>query len=54
MSVYGGVDYSQDSKKIAYGSYNPKATYVVVTIILAIKGDSTKIPAIRSMNNAET
>lgn len=52
INKYGGVDYSQNivNSRTLQGdlSYSPKATAAVVTIIVAIDGDSTKLPIINS------
>ena len=59
VSRYGGVDYSAripalagggDSLNAAGGS---KATMAVVTLVLAIDGDSTKVPTINSITDVE-
>jgi uncharacterized membrane protein len=52
ISKYGGVDYSSTSMKSASAS-NSKATMAVVTILIAIDGDSTKLPAINSLRDVE-
>jgi len=54
-SVYGGVDYTgADRKQLPQSdSVSPQATMAVITIILAIEGDSTKIPTIRSTADVE-
>lgn len=57
ISKYGGVDYAQqqyihDSASDT-GSFSPKATAAVVTIILSIDGDSTKLPVIKSVADLE-
>lgn len=51
VSKYGGVDYS--AKGGSKGSTGAKATMAVVTIILSIAGDSTKIPKINSISDVE-
>lgn len=53
ISKYGGVDYAQQEDEtmrasLPGDSYSPKATAAVVTIILSIDGDSTKLPMINS------
>jgi uncharacterized membrane protein len=52
VSKYGGVDYSNGSngKSSPSGS---KATMAVITIMLAIDGDSTKIPTMNSIKDVE-
>lgn len=52
VSQYGGVDYSSRSVKIAGGA-NSKATMAVVTILIAIDGDSTKLPQVNSIRDVE-
>ena len=53
-SKYGGVDYAQQEDEtmtrssLPGDSYSPKVTATVVTIILSIDGDSTKLPMINS------
>ena len=51
VSKYGGVDYS--AKGGSKASTGAKATMAVVTIILSIAGDSTKIPKINSISDVE-
>jgi uncharacterized membrane protein len=52
VSRYGGVDYSQSSSKgVSSGS---QATMAVITFVLSIDGDSTKVPTIRSLQDVET
>lgn len=57
ISNYGGVDYSKDgtmkSPSLAGDTYLPQATAAVVTIILCIDGDSTKLPTINSVADLE-
>lgn len=56
ISKYGGVDYAQQQGMMKKTSlrgtsedfYSPKATAAVVTLIVAIDGDSTKLPVINS------
>jgi uncharacterized membrane protein len=54
VSKYGGVDYSDRSMlpgpPSASGS---QATVAVVTLVLAIDGDSTRVPTINSINDVE-
>ncbi|GAX18350.1 hypothetical protein FisN_23Hh244 [Fistulifera solaris] len=52
VSKYGGVDYSSTSMKSA-GASNSKATMAVITILIAIDGDSTKLPTINSLRDVE-
>jgi uncharacterized membrane protein len=54
VSKYGGVDYSSDnSSSGSASSFSSKATMAVVTLVLAIDGDSTKVPSINSMSDVE-
>jgi uncharacterized membrane protein len=57
VSRYGGVDYGARSSSAAIpGSGrgdDGQATVAVVTLLLAIDGDSTKVPAIRSVSDVE-
>ena len=47
VSKYKGVDYSDRSRKLPPTSQQlPQATLAVVTLVLCIEGDSTKIPSI--------
>jgi len=51
VSKYGGVDYSISSK--SESEVSGKATMAVVTLVLAIDGDSTKVPKINSVSDVE-
>lgn len=53
ISKFGGVDYSTARSSSSDGGFNDKATKAVVTLVLAIDGDSTKVPAIRSIQDVE-
>jgi uncharacterized membrane protein len=58
VSNYGGVDYSNNnSKRLLSGgtssSSSSQATMAVVTLVMAIDGDSTKLSPIRSMADVE-
>lgn len=58
ISNYGGVDYNKDgtsmkSPSLVGDTYSPQATAAVVTIILCIDGDSTKLPTINSVTDLE-
>jgi uncharacterized membrane protein len=55
VSQFGGVDYGVGSNSNSDGldSSGGKATMAVVTLILAIDGDSTKIPPINSVEDLE-
>jgi uncharacterized membrane protein len=54
VSKYGGVDYGSDYGRgggtVAVG---PKATMAVVTLLIAIDGDSTSVPKIGSLGDVE-
>eukprot|EP00563_Minutocellus_polymorphus_P006409 CAMPEP_0181029914 /NCGR_PEP_ID=MMETSP1070-20121207/5449_1 /TAXON_ID=265543 /ORGANISM="Minutocellus polymorphus, Strain NH13" /LENGTH=496 /DNA_ID=CAMNT_0023107249 /DNA_START=68 /DNA_END=1558 /DNA_ORIENTATION=- len=50
---FGGVDYSQSQRGETSGEYNPKATMAVITLLVAIEGDSTELPVIRSQSDLE-
>lgn len=52
VSKYGGVDYSSHDSNSA-SSFSSKATMAVVTLVLAIDGDSTEVPTINSMSDVE-
>jgi uncharacterized membrane protein len=53
ISKYGGVDYSSSNGDRGVGD-GTKATMAVVTLVLAIDGDSTKIPtSMNSMSDVE-
>lgn len=57
VNLYGGVDYavgtpSHDDDTAATSS--AKATMAVVTILLMIDGDSTRIPTVRGIGDVET
>jgi len=54
VNKFGGVDYGSASKMLkGDNDANDKATMAVVTIILAIDGDSTKINKIRDVTDVE-
>ena len=58
VSRYGGVDYASQrpmssSSSSSPGAYNDKATMAVVTLVIAIDGDSTKFPTIQSIGDVE-
>jgi uncharacterized membrane protein len=53
VNKYGGVDYAGQDRG-ANSLVLSKATMAVVTIIIAIDGDSTKVPAINSISDIET
>jgi uncharacterized membrane protein len=54
ISNYGGVDYAGGrSSSGGGGGFQDKATVAVVTLVLAIDGDSTKVPQIRSIADVE-
>jgi len=55
---YGGVDYSaQSTSKNMLPSglevYSPQATSAVVTLVISIDGDSTKLPQINNISDVE-
>jgi uncharacterized membrane protein len=54
---YGGVDYSSrdvsGQMESSNTGYSPQATSAVVTLVIAIDGDSTKLPQINNMNDLE-
>lgn len=53
-SKFGGVDYSSQRRSLAAGDTpTNQATLAVVTLNLAIDGDSTKIPTIKSIQDVE-
>jgi len=52
VSKFGGVDTSAVGRRSSDGGNN-KATMAVVTLVLSIQGDSTKIPKIRSIADVE-
>jgi uncharacterized membrane protein len=56
VSKYGGVDYSINPNTASLPSssgVDGKATMAVVTLVLAIEGDSTKVPTIKSISDVE-
>ena len=55
VSKYGGVDYTSGKAKTRLDQGGPasQATVAVVTLLLAIDGDSTKVPAINSIQDVE-
>jgi len=55
VSKYKGVDYSDRSRgrTLPPSSQLPQATIAVVTLVLCIEGDSTKIPTIRSTSDLQ-
>mmetsp|Transcript_125872 Transcript_125872/g.187869 ORF Transcript_125872/g.187869 Transcript_125872/m.187869 type:complete len:431 (-) Transcript_125872:192-1484(-) len=55
ISKYGGVDYSTGSPRLggSGSGVSDKATMAVVTLVMAIDGDSTKVPNINSITNVE-
>lgn len=55
VSKFGGVDYSVSrSRLLPQEQQFSQATVAIVTIILAIDGDHTKIPPIKSYEDVET
>lgn len=53
VSQFGGVNYGVGSNILGSGDADGKATMAVVTLILAIDGDSTKLPRINSVEDLE-
>jgi uncharacterized membrane protein len=54
VSKYGGVDYgARNNNAPATTTGTDKATMAVVTLVMAIDGDSTKIPKINSISDVE-
>jgi Protein of unknown function (DUF1517) len=53
VSKFGGVDYSAGVKSSIGADGDGKATMAVVTIVMALEGDSTKVSQIDSMNDLE-
>lgn len=59
ISKYGGVDYVQQdimkrpSLRGGADLYSPKATAAVITLLVAIDGDSTKLPVINTQADLE-
>jgi len=55
VSKYGGVDYSSPQGLLQGMGNNalPKATVAVITLVMAIDGDATKVPRINSISNVE-
>merc|ERR1711959_559431 len=55
VNKYGGVDYSLQLGKSGLGpsADNPKATMAVVTLVMAVDGDSTKLPKVGSIRDVE-
>lgn len=59
ISKYGGVDYVQQdimkrpSLRGGGDLYSPKATAAVITLLVAIDGDSTKLPVINTQADLE-
>lgn len=51
VNKYGGVDYAGGRGSTSVG--NGKATLAVITLLLAIDGDSTKLPRINSVADVE-
>jgi uncharacterized membrane protein len=54
VSKYGGVDYTASDKNGSRDTgVSGKATMAVITLVLAIDGDSTKVPRINSISDVE-
>lgn len=54
VSKFGGVDYGMEGSNPVAQSVDGKATMAVVTLVLNIDGDSTKIPQISSISDVES
>ena len=52
VSRYGGVDYSEGRRAAGSGA-GDKATMAVVTLLVAVDGDSTKLPSVGSVRDVE-
>eukprot|EP00536_Pseudo-nitzschia_multiseries_P005835 jgi/Psemu1/254835/estExt_Genewise1Plus.C_1170003 len=56
VNKYGGVDYSSSPSSLLKGGESgpsDRATMAVITLVLAIDGDSTKLNKIKSMSDVE-
>lgn len=53
VSKYGGVDYGLEGSRFKADASGSQATVAVVTIMMAIDGDSTKLPKINSIQDLE-
>jgi uncharacterized membrane protein len=53
ISKFGGVDYAEQGTRRITDGFNPQATAVVVTLLISIDGDSTKLPRINSIGDLE-
>lgn len=53
VSKYGGVDYSSSSTSLLPSGSSDRATMAVITLVLAIDGDSTKLNTIHSISDVE-
>ena len=54
VSKFNGIDTSMNSRTLSTPMVESGATFAVVTIVLAILGDSTVLPKIRSVVDIET
>lgn len=53
ISKFGGVDYAERGTRRLTDGFNPQATAAVVTLLISIDGDSTKLPRINSIGDLE-
>jgi uncharacterized membrane protein len=53
VNRFGGVDYTDARTKSLSDGFSPQATAVVVTLIISIDGDSTKLSKINGMSDLE-
>jgi uncharacterized membrane protein len=53
VSKFGGVDYSSSQQQWEGSGDRSTATMAVVTLVLAIDGDSTKVGRVQSINSVE-
>lgn len=53
VSKFGGVDYSSVASKLLGSNEESKGTMAVITLVLAIDGDSTKLNKIRNSSDVE-
>lgn len=53
ISKFGGVDYAERGTRRITDGFNPQATAAVVTLLISIDGDSTKLPRINSIGDLE-
>lgn len=53
ISKFGGVDYAERGTRRLTDGFHPQATAAVVTLLISIDGDSTKLPRINSIGDLE-